>query len=314
MFVSIVICTYNRVAILKDNFEYLKRLTIPEGVIWEVVVVDNNSQDATKQCVESIASGFKVPVIYRFEEKQGISYARNSGIRASKGDLIAFIDDDVFVTSNWLAEIVNAFKTYDPDLVGGKILVLDQESKPAWFSDRLVSLASFDLGDKDIIADQDYQGLIGTIGNMCFKKEVFERFGLFREDLGRKGKKLTTGEETEYYWRMRMGGAKCVYYPSAVVHHFVELRKMTKSYVKSWYYNLGVFNCVLDREYGRDKSKQLLGVPRWRYRTAAKNLLDAIKFAFNRNGPESFHRLVLVCSFWGYFIKRQKIRFQGNDR
>src|SRR5262249_16027686 len=147
------------------------------------------------------------------------------------------------------------------------------------------------------------------IGNMCFKREVFKKFGHFRTDLGRKGQELTTGEETEYYYRAKKGGTKCVYFPSMSVQHAVELRKLTKNYVKKWYFHLGRFNCMMDDDYRKDASTRLLGVPRWMYRKAAGNFLNSMRLAIKGEEAESLYYYALCCSFWGFLSTRLKMNF-----
>jgi glycosyltransferase involved in cell wall biosynthesis len=73
-----------------------------KGLRWEIIVVDNNSTDNTFNIVKEFKKNSKVPVKYVKEEKQGLSHARNRGIRESKGRHIAFIDDDALADCNWI--------------------------------------------------------------------------------------------------------------------------------------------------------------------------------------------------------------------
>ena len=110
--VSVVLCTYNRSHLLTPALDALLRQG-PDTPPYEVIVVDNNSADATRQVVEPfIASGI---VRYAFEPSQGLSHARNHGLSIARADLIAFTDDDVRVTSTWIRSIVDTFAEH-PDL------------------------------------------------------------------------------------------------------------------------------------------------------------------------------------------------------
>src|ERR1700745_1955660 len=92
---SIVIATYKRAGLLKNTLESLARLrpTAP----WEVIVVDNNSPDNTREVVEAAIPSFPVPLRYVFEKEQGRSAALNCGFRVAEGEIIVTTDDDIRV-------------------------------------------------------------------------------------------------------------------------------------------------------------------------------------------------------------------------
>src|SRR5687767_9568917 len=92
---SIVIATYNRAADLAETLQSLSNLDVADS--WEVVVVDNNSPDNTKETVLKVATNFPVELRYIFEKEQGRSAALNAGIRDAKGEIIVVTDDDVRV-------------------------------------------------------------------------------------------------------------------------------------------------------------------------------------------------------------------------
>src|SRR4051812_35269826 len=100
---SIVIATYKRAYVLRDTLASLARLQ--PGASWEVVVVDNNSPDHTRQIVETAARSFPVPLTYAFERQQGRSAALNCGFRIARGDIVVTTDDDVRVEPDWLNRI-----------------------------------------------------------------------------------------------------------------------------------------------------------------------------------------------------------------
>src|ERR1044072_3731378 len=106
--ISAVITTYNRSEMLAAALEPLLGQDAG-GVRYEVVVVDNKSTHNTRATVESFINKGNPNLRYVFEPKQGIAHGRNAGIAAAKGDIIAFTDDDVVVTDNWIATIKQAF-------------------------------------------------------------------------------------------------------------------------------------------------------------------------------------------------------------
>jgi glycosyltransferase involved in cell wall biosynthesis len=96
---------------------------VPDDSSWEVILVDNNSDDDTRLVFEEFEKHYESKIRYIFEEKRGISHARNRGIKAARGEIIAFTDDDVIVDNYWIQNIEKAFKEHnDVACVGGKIL------------------------------------------------------------------------------------------------------------------------------------------------------------------------------------------------
>ncbi len=98
--VTVAICTWNRCDLLRQTLEQMTRLLIPAGLEYEILVVDNNSTDATEQVVTSFAT--RLPVRYVFESTPGKSFACNRAMRETRGDYILWTDDDVLVAETWL--------------------------------------------------------------------------------------------------------------------------------------------------------------------------------------------------------------------
>jgi glycosyltransferase involved in cell wall biosynthesis len=97
---------------------------IPDDLPWECILVDNNSDDSTRSVFEEVEKHYESKIRYVFEEKRGLSHARNRGIKEARGEIIAFTDDDVIVDKYWIQNIGKAFKEYDVACVGG--------STPVW--------------------------------------------------------------------------------------------------------------------------------------------------------------------------------------
>jgi glycosyltransferase involved in cell wall biosynthesis len=305
MKISVIICTYNRADCLKRTLNSIVAMSVPEDLLWEIIVVDNNSSDDTKDVVEEFRTSSGLNVVYAFEGEQGLSYARNRSIREAKGEIIAFIDDDVVVDGNWLVRVCEVFETHKPAVMGGKVLMQGELAVPKWFSKGVSDpLGGFDRGDGIIIADNHYNGLVGIGANMSFRREVFDAVGLFRTDLGRKGNKLGMGEETELYWRIKNRGEKCIYYPAAFVHHCVDSRKMSKGYIRRWFFRIGGWGYFSDTVLRKDRGRTFLGIPGGRYKGAIKNLLGLFWYTFRNSQADAFVREVNIISFLGYCAQR----------
>lgn len=309
MELSIIVCTYNRCAALRNTLESVAALSVPDGTDWELIVVDNNSTDGTHRVAREFAGRF-LHMRYLFEPRQGLSFARNRGIGNARGDIVAFIDDDVLLERDWMRHVIEGFRRERPSAMGGKVLVRLEEGVPEWFSAAVSDpLCGFDKGESVFFPDSGYRGMIGVGANMCYSRDVFARYGLFDTGLGRKGKRLVMGEETEFDWRIIAGGEKCIYYPYAVAHHCVDAGRLTKRYFRRWYYRIGEWNYITDRFAGRIRAPSLLGIPRWRFRKAAEDAVAALRYAAARSSAEAFEREVAFIEFVGYFLQRVKVAF-----
>ena len=129
--VSVAVCTWNRAALLEGTLTTMCALDVPEGLEWEVVVVDNGSTDATPEVVERL--GERLPVRRVLEPEPGHSNARNRAVHEARGAYIVWTDDDVLVHPGWLAAYARAFSDF-PDVAffGGAVLPHFTEEPPAW--------------------------------------------------------------------------------------------------------------------------------------------------------------------------------------
>src|SRR5215469_3092700 len=202
--ISVIVCTHNRCESLVRTLDSLAQMSVPPALTWELVVIDNNSSDRTSETVRSFTGrGTALPLKYFFEPVPGLSRARNLGIQESRGVIIAFIDDDVLVSREWLTEVRNAFQRYDPLCVGGRVLLQENSSRPAWWDKAYDGpVGKFDRGTSVIFYEENDEQLIGIGANIMFKREAFEKHGLFRTDMGKKPGQLNTGEETDMVERL----------------------------------------------------------------------------------------------------------------
>lgn len=300
--ISVVICTHNRASSLVRALDSLARVNVPEGASWEVCVVDNASSDETRQVVEDfVARHGEVPVLYVYEPAAGLSHARNSGIAGTSGEIVAFLDDDVSVRGDWLVQLRQAFLEHEPGCVGGRAILTSDIPRPAWWHESYEGkVGHFDRGDRAFVSRSTGDGLVGIGANLAFRRDVFERHGLFRGELGRKGKQLSTGEEVDVVDRLRRSGEKAVYWPELVVYHYPHASRFTKAYLRRWFTGFGEWDYLREKAVWGDDVR-ILGVPRWRYRTAATDLVALIRGLLTGRTSNAARAEFSLRSFWGYF-------------
>jgi glycosyltransferase involved in cell wall biosynthesis len=254
MGISVVLCTYNRCQSLATALESAAALKVPESSWLEILVVDNNSRDRTREVIESFCRKHPDRFRYVFESRQGLANARNAGIREARGGIIVFMDDDVAVDPEWVEVLTAKLRTGEWAGVGGRVVPERAFSAPAWLSIKNLGgvLALFDLGDKAGKLDQPPYG-----ANMAFRKEMFQKHGGFRADLGRIGNNLLSGEDTEFGRRLLDAGERLWYEPSAIVYHTTQEDRLKKEYFLTWWFAYGR---TLVRQDGR--RPPILGIPR----------------------------------------------------
>ena len=115
--ITVLLCTFNRGQRLSKALDSVAAQILPDSVSWEVVVVDNNSTDQTREIVERYCRRYPGRFRYIFESHQGLSRARNTGIRESRGEVIAFIDDDVIAEPTLVAKPYGFFESMGNGLV-----------------------------------------------------------------------------------------------------------------------------------------------------------------------------------------------------
>jgi len=134
---SVIICTYNRSALLRGSVLSVLNQDFPSDQ-YEMIVVDNNSADDTEKVVKELALSSSVRIEYVFEKNQGLSHARNAGIRKAKGEIIVFTDDDIEAERSWLCELISAFDSPDVACAGGPIRPVWSGERPTWLTDEWV--------------------------------------------------------------------------------------------------------------------------------------------------------------------------------
>ena len=228
---SIAVCTYNRVKMLEKCLQSLFVQSLPKNKC-EILVIDNNSSDTTVALVKRLQKKSKYPLRYFFEKRQGISHARNSAIKNAKGKYLAYLDDDEIAPAHWAKIILNCFERVRPipDAIGGPTFPRYPEGKTNYFPDERATTAYFGKSS-DLLVNLSSKAEWGFgVGNSAFRLSSLKKHKGFDTRLGRKGKRIFTGEETELYTRMYAKGAVFWYEASMVAYHSIPYKRTTLSY------------------------------------------------------------------------------------
>jgi GT2 family glycosyltransferase len=195
---SVVICTYNGSATLAGSIEAALALDYPD---YEVIVVCDGCTDRSAQIA---ASYERLRVIET--PQQGLAAARNAGMEAATGEIIAYIDDDALADPDWLRHLARTFDAGKFAAVGGPN-VLPPES--TWIAE---CVANAPGGPTHVlVSDRDAEHIPGC--NMAIRKEVLERIGGFDPQF------RAAGDDVDVCWRLLDAGERIAFAPGAVVLH-----------------------------------------------------------------------------------------------
>jgi glycosyltransferase involved in cell wall biosynthesis len=253
--ISVIICTFNRPLYLVKSLDSLEQQTLQKSE-YEIIIVDSGASDDTSMLLKKYGDDTDIRVIP--VKEAGLSEARNIGIRNAEGKITAFLDDDAIVVPDWLDQILSTFETYGPGICacGGKVDLIWEQERPGWLNDKmLVYLGKFDRGETII----HIGGLVGL--NMAFDKRVFEKIGYFDVNLGRIGGNLLSGDEVEFFNRMRKRNLKILYSPGIHAWHHVTIERITKDFFYDRYYWQGRSDALIHQKEKKciDVFKRFLG-------------------------------------------------------
>lgn len=236
---SILICTHNRVELLKRTIDSLNQIDRPDHYDISLFVAANACTDNTHQYLAKYQQTAKtnvLPLIWIEEPTPGKSNALNSAIPKLTADVIAMVDDDHRIDKYYLTAIAQALTQYPiADFFCGKILPDWDGSEPYWVHEQgkyriyPLPVPRFDLGEKSINVTRKIAVPGG--GNLVIKKELFSRIGNFSTQFGPVGHNLGGAEDMEWVIRAYQSGAQLQYIPEIIQYHYVESDRMTLSYV-----------------------------------------------------------------------------------
>lgn len=262
--ISLVICTYNRDKYLPKVLESILNQTCLSSD-YEIVLINNNCTDQTESiCLDFQKKHPEIEFNYVIEYQQGLSYARNRGYKESKYDLIAYLDDDAFISKNYVENTILFFNNNPKTIaLGGKIHLDYEVDIPTWSNKYVNSiLGYFDKGNQVFqFTSKDYP----RGSNMIFKKQILETVNGFNVTLGRTGKNMNGGEEKDIFKRIYLLKHKVMYSPDIIVYHTVPAHRIEMSFIKKQAFGIGYSERIrtLNISTGSYIKKWLLEIYKW---------------------------------------------------
>jgi glycosyltransferase involved in cell wall biosynthesis len=292
MNLDVIIPTYNRANLLIKTLESLFRAIRPPDLVVSIAVVDNNSRDETPEVIQ------RYPVRYVFEQKPGRSHALNAGITQTRGDLVAMIDDDEEIAVSWYTKIADSFRKPGLDFIGGPYEPKFEIPPPKWLTGSLRGAVGWmDFGSTAQPYGNEFPGLL-LGGNVVIRRAMLDRVGLYNTSIGRTGNRLMTGEDDDMYARLLKAGARGMYCPDLIVHHWIPAARLSKHYLRRWTFWAGVSEGVRER-FSQSAVPNIFGIPRYRLGKLSRAPLNALLEPENK-----FKQELVFWSFSGFVYGR----------
>jgi glycosyltransferase involved in cell wall biosynthesis len=297
--VSVVISTYNRCDLLPRTLESILHQDAA-GVRYEVIVVDNNSTDGTRAVLESYLARGHANFRHLFEGRQGVSYGRNTGIAAAGAPIIAFTDDDLIVSPDWVAEVKRALDRHtEVDYVGGKVLPHPGQEFPPWLTEKhWYPVTLRDPGAAPFYLNSGNPICMGS-GDLAVRRDILRQFDSFSPEFPR-------GQDRELQLRLWRAGRQGMYIPALVVFAGVQPERLTKAYHRAWYATDGRLSAEIRDEEVERSSARFFDVPAHMYRQAALDGWHLFRLRLLGRADESFFPELQLRYFWAFFRKRRE--------
>lgn len=227
MKISVILCTWNNSSRLNSTLSYFQKIKVPSDLSWELILVDNNSQDDTADVAKKFEPA--LPLKYVFEPVQGLSKARNTGIGHANGQYVLFTDDDVIPCDDWLVEYYHFFLKHPEDYYcGGEVIPHYEGEKPP---QDLLKYAPDSV--KGFYADGfARKGYAFLSANWACPMNALTSAGGFNESLGLNSNSgCNSREETDLMQRLYRRGYVPKFLPKAKLEHLIPPEKSTVSFI-----------------------------------------------------------------------------------
>ncbi|MDJ0520359.1 MAG: hormogonium polysaccharide biosynthesis glycosyltransferase HpsE [Trichodesmium sp. MO_231.B1] len=253
---TVAIPTYNGAERLPLILDKLRSQVKIDGLSWEVIVVDNNSQDSTQKLVREYQKNWlqQIPLKYCFEEKQGAGFARKKAVIVSNSPLIGFLDDDNLPAQDWVASAYEFAQKYPKAGAYASQIHGDFAGELPPNFDRIKPfLAITERGNEPLLYKPAMKVMPPSAGLVVRREAWLENIPEHCILTGRKTGSMLTGEDTETISYIQQGGWEIWYNPTMEVIHKIPKHRLQKDYLISFFQGIGLSRYVT----------RMLGVKLW---------------------------------------------------
>ena len=296
--ITVAVCCYNAGHYLPKLIE--KIITQYCSIPFDVLIIDNNSADNTKELISMIAANSCIPIRYVYESEQGISFARNRAIEETLSSrYLAFIDADEVPEKNWLEAAVKILSDPEIDCVGGKVSI-DLPYRPAWLNDDLLPFyAKIDYGI-EAFRITDRSTPIWT-ANIAYNTRIFQQGLRFDTRYNRKGNELGGGEDSIMFRYLLQNHFTLIYDPSMEILHLIPDEKIKRGYFLKIHYLTGKKSGLYEMSFA---GKKVFGVPAFMFLQLFKKTYQVLylrfvkPYAYMREAMNLTYQLGMMVGFY----------------
>ena len=311
--ISVIICTRDRASDLALTLESLGHVRIPLGRPVELLVVDNGSRDHTVEVAKSWRPQPGLVMRYLHVPTPGKGYAYNAGIKAAKGDILLFTDDDVRLPENWIEGMIAPIEGGRADAVAGGVRIAQHLLRP-WFTEYMrVCYASTEGINPDTPSR-----FVGA--NMCFHRRILAAIPGFDEDMG-PGTKYWCHEETLFSWQLVKYGFRLVSAFDIAVEHHISINRMYANSIIRQAYRMGVSDAYVVwhwKQRGPDRYRRDLVVELRRAIPRMPRLLwlatRSVETAVREDDLHFVRRLFYLLQYWIESHYPPRYQYQGMQK
>jgi len=281
---TVLFATYNGRKTLPGVLSEYRKLDMPERG-WKLVIVDNGSNDGTREIVNDFQS--LLPVTLLVEPKRGKNVALNTGLSHTEGDLIVFTDDDVIPNASWLRELRSAADSHPEYSIFGGPVLPEWECPPEdWIVSWVPLKPVFAVLD-DVQAEGPIENYMVFGPNMAVRSDVFLKGYRFDETIGPRGTNYAQGSETRLLMELDRAGFKAWHCKKAIVRHIIRSHQMKKKWVLARAIRFGRGQYRLGFEYSGCKAT-LWGLPKGLPLHIMRTIYHLAKVTFNGDEEKIF--------------------------
>jgi len=247
---EVVICTYNNAAMLDGVLSTLACQRQVERARWTCLVVDNNCTDDTANVIARHVLSGAIPDLRSVREpKQGLTSARLRGVRSTTAQWIAFVDDDCFLQSDWIAQAIAFAESHSWVGAFGGGVVLDWEAEPP----RYVRAYGYCFAEQNHGNFQQQVTFLAGAG-LVVNRLALSACGWVDAPIlaDRVGEKLVSGGDVEIVLRIAGIGRELWYVPQCVLNHRIPARRFSPRYLSDINRNLGISQALADALVSED--------------------------------------------------------------
>lgn len=278
--ISVAICCHNSAKILPTALNHIKKQKVPKNINWEVIIVDNGSTDNTAEVAGKYWSeDAPAPLKVVSEPQIGLVYARYKALEESRYEFISFIDDDNWVSPDWVNRVFEVMTEHPfVGACGGFVKPVFESEPPEWFESCKDAYAIGSQGEPGDITEARGR-LVGA--GLTIRKDAWQQLinlGFSNMLIGHKGNSLSRGEDTELCYALRLSGWKLWYEPGLRLKHYLSSDRLRWRHLRRIRKNGGRASVTFDAYHAAlNKNDRVKFKPDWKLQS-----LPVIKELFNQ--------------------------------